>query len=201
VTPRSDQPAGLHAKPGSRSGIAAVPAEAALSFLKDTKGAVSWNPGDMAAVLKIPRKDTEQVLALLQAQGYIAPSGKNEWMTTAAGESVSGAKMPRFSRESVEEALKSLKARIANLNKDKNSPYKITEAVAFGDFLLQDRAKVQAADIGVRLLPRGEVSPMRSASDAKAEAKFLKTLRGKMQMLNIRPYADWMSQRAQNRLL
>jgi hypothetical protein len=201
VTPRSDQTAALHPKPGPQSAIPAVPAEAALSFLKDTKGAVSWNPAEMAAVLKVPRKDTEQVLALLEAQGYIAPSGKNEWMTTAAGESVSGAKMPRFSRQSVEEALKSLKARIADLNKDKNSTYKITEAAAFGDFLLQDRAKVQAADVGVRLLPRGEASPMRSASDAKAEARVLKTLRGKMQMLNIRPYANWMSQRSHIRLL
>jgi len=201
VTPRSNQPAALHPKPGPRSAIPAVPAEAALSFLKDTKGAVSWNPGDMAAVLKIPRKDTEQVLALLEAQGYIAPSGKKEWMTTAAGESVSGAKMPRFSRQSVEEALKSLKGRIADLNKDKNSAYKIAEAAAFGDFLLQDRAKVQAADVGVRLLPRGQTSQLRSASDAKAEAKFLKTLRGKMQMLNVRPYANWMSQRSHIRLL
>ena len=109
--------------------------------------------------------------------------------------------MPRFSRESVEEALKSLRARIADLNKDKNSAYRIDEAAAFGDFLLQDRAKVQAADVGMRLLPRGQASQLRSASDAKAEAKFLKTLRGKMQMLNIRPYADWMSQRSHIRLL
>jgi hypothetical protein len=201
VTPPSNQPPAVHPKPGPRSAIPAVPAEAALSFLKDTKGAVSWNLGNMAAVLKIPRKDTEQVLAVLEAQGYIAPSGKKEWMTTAAGESVSGAKMPRFSRQSVEEALKSLKARIADVNKDKNSAYKITEAVAFGDFLLQDRAKVQAANVGVRLLPRGEASPMRSASDAKAEARFLRALRGKMRMLNIRPYADWMSQRSHIRLL
>jgi len=201
VTPRSNQPAALRLKPGPRSAIPAVPADAALSFLKDTKGAVSWNPGDMAAVLKIPRKDTARVLALLEAQGYIAPAAKNEWMTTAAGESVSGAKMPRFSRESVEEALKSLKARIADLNKDNNSAYRIAEAAAFGDFLLQDRAKVQAADVGMRLLPRGQASQLRSASDAKAEAKFLKTLRGKMQMLNIRPYADWMSQRSHIRLL
>jgi hypothetical protein len=201
VTPPSNQPPAVHPKPGPRSAIPAVPAEAALSFLKDTKGAVSWNLGNMAAVLKIPRKDTEQVLALLEAQGYIAPSGKKEWMTTAAGESVSGAKMPRFSRQSVEETLKSLKVRIADVNKDKNSAYKITEAVAFGDFLLQDRAKVQAANVGVRLLPRGEASPMRSASDAKAEARFLRALRGKMRMLNIRPYADWMSQRSHIRLL
>jgi hypothetical protein len=201
VTPRSNQPAVLHPKPGPRSAIPAVPAEEALSFLKDTKGAVSWNPGDMAAVLKIPRRDTEQVLGLLEAQGYIALAAKNEWMTTAAGESVSGAKMPRFSRERVEEALDSLKDRISDINKDKNSAYKIIEAVAFGDFLLQDRAKVQAADVGVRLLPRDEVGQPRSASDARAEAKFLKELRGKMQMLSLRPHAAWMLQRSHRKLL
>ena len=201
MTPRPDQTAAPRAKSGANSALPVVPAEAALSFLKDTKGAVSWSPAEMAAVLKIPRKDTAQVLALLGAQGYIAPAAKNEWLTTAAGESVSGAKMPRFSRQSVDEALKSLKARIADLNKDKNSAYKITEALAFGDFLLQDRLKVQAADVGVLLRPRGQASPMRSASDAKAEARFLKTLRGKMQMLNIRPFADWMSQRSHAKLL
>ena len=109
--------------------------------------------------------------------------------------------MPRFSRKSVEEALKSLKTRIADLNKDTHSAYRIAEAVAFGDFLLKDRAKVQAADVGVRLLPSGAASQLRSASDAKAEAKFLKDLRGKMQMLNVRPYADWMSKRLHAKLV
>jgi len=201
MTPRSEHPAALHHKPGTHSTGPVVPAEAALSFLKDTKGAVSWNPGEMAAVLTIPRKDADQVIALLEAQGYVARAEKNQWMTTAAGESVSGAKMPRFGRQNVEEALKSLKGRITDINKDKSSAYKIAKAVAFGDFLLQDRAKVQAADVGVRLLPPGKVIEPRSASDAKAEARFLKDLRGKMQMLTLRPYADWMSKRLHRKLI
>jgi hypothetical protein len=201
VTPRSEHRAALHPKPRLHSANSVVPAEAALSFLKDTKGAVSWNPGEMAAVLKIPRKEADQVIALLEAQGYVARAEKNQWMTTAAGESVSGAKAPRFGRDRVDEALRSLKGRITDVNKDKNSAYKIADAVAFGDFLLQDRAKVQSADVGLRLLPRGEVSELRSASDARAEAKFLKDLRGKMHMLNLRPYADWMSKRLHTKLL
>jgi hypothetical protein len=201
MTPRSEHPAALHPKPGTQSTGSVVPAEAALSFLKDTKGAVSWNPGEMAAVLTISRKDADQVIALLEAQGYVARVEKNQWMTTAAGESVSGAKMPRFGRQNVEEALKSLKGRIADINKDKSSAYKIAKAVAFGDFLLQDRAKVQAAEVGVRLLPPGKVIELRSASDAKAEVRFLKGLRGKMQMLTLRPYADWMSKRLHSKLI
>ncbi len=201
MTARSDQLLAVHAKPGTRSAVPVVPAQAALSFLKDTKGVVSWTPGEMAAVLKIPRKEADQVLAFFEAQGYVAPEGRSEWMTTAAGESVSGAKMPRFSRESVHKALTTLADRITDINKDKNSAYKIAEAVAFGDFLFEDRAKVQAADVGVRLVHRGEISDTRSASDAKAEASFLKHLRGKMQMLNLRPYADWMSKRSHKKLI
>jgi hypothetical protein len=49
-------------------------------------------------------------MALLAAQGYVQrASGTDEWMTTPAGESVSGAKPPRFTRESVEQAVESLK--------------------------------------------------------------------------------------------
>ena|SRR5258707_15268055 len=59
----------------------AIPAEAALSFLKDTKGALTWTARDVAGTLKIDRREAEQALALLQAQGYIQPArgGKGEW--------------------------------------------------------------------------------------------------------------------------
>lgn len=197
---QSDRAIPIRVKPNKQAG-AVVPAEAALSFLKDTKGAVSWGLGEMSGVLKIGRKEAEQVVALLDAQGYVARDGKGEWLTTAAGELVSGAKMPRFGRKSIEEALESLKLRIRAINKDKGAPYQLVEAVAFGDFLLTDRRKAQAADVGIRLVSRGETSELRSASDAKAEKKFLKELRGKVQMLNVRTYAEWMSRRSHLDLL
>jgi hypothetical protein len=59
-------------------------------------------------------------------------------MTTPAGEAVSDAKTTRFSRESAEQAVESLRERIKEVNKDAKSAFKITEAVAFGDFLLND---------------------------------------------------------------
>jgi hypothetical protein len=190
-----------NAKPGAGANVSAVSAGAALSFLKDTKGTVSWSEGDLADVLKIGRREAEQVVALLEAQGYVTRAEKNEWMTTAAGEAVSGAKMPRFTRESVEQALGDLRARIAGVNKDRHVRFKIAAAVAFGDFLLKDRVKVQAADVGLRLVFGQESTELRSASDAKQERKFLNELRGKAQMLNMRPYAEWMSKRLHRELL
>lgn len=137
---------------------------------------------------------------LLEAQGYVAREGKSEWMTTAAGESVSGAKAPRLSRESVEAAITELKGRIAQINNTRAS-YRIDAAVAFGDFLLKDRPKAQPADVGIRLVSREAYAEPRSAVSAKHEQAFLKELRGKAQMLALRPYAAWMSMRTHRNLL
>jgi hypothetical protein len=178
-----------------------VSAEAALSFLKDTKGVVSWSLRDLAGTLKISPGEAEKVAALLEAQGYVAREGKSEWMTTAAGESVSGARLPRVSRESVEAALAGLKDRIAQANNDRNVLYRIDAAVAFGDFLLKDRPKVQAADVGVRLVSREPSAEPRSATGAKQEQAFLKELRGKTPMVTLRPYSAWMSVRTHRNLL
>jgi hypothetical protein len=195
---RSD-PSKQERKPGPSP--APVSAEAALSFLKDTKGVVSWTLRDLVEVLKIGRKDAEQVVALLEAQGYVARSDKDDRITTAAGEAVSGAKMPRFGRESVEQALDELKARIEQVNKDRSAAFQVVDAVAFGDFLLKERAKIQAADVGVRLASRTGTGEQRSASDAREERQFLKQLKGKAQMLNLRPYCDWMSRRWHRKLM
>ena len=188
----------------------AIAAEAALSFLKDTKGALTWNARDVAGTLKIDRREAEQALALLQAQGYIQPArgGKGEWITTPAGDSVSGAKTPRFSRESIEQSLAELRSRIQQNNKNRQAPFRITHALAFGDFLLRDRARVQSADVGVSVVRRQD-SPRRddstnathSASEAQAERKFLRELRAKSAHLNLRPYADWMRSRTHRDLL
>ena len=180
-----------------------IPAEAALSFLKDMKGTLTWSARNLADTLKINSRDAEQVIALLAAQGYVQPaSGTDEWMTTPAGESVSGAKPPRFTRESVEQAVESLKERIKQLNKDSKAAFKITDAMAFGDFLLSDRTRVQAADVGIALTLRGEAaSEGRSASAARLESQFLRQVRGKTALLHIRPYVEWMSKRSHNDLM
>jgi hypothetical protein len=204
--------------PARPSALPSLPAEAALSFLKDTKGALTWSTSDLAASLNINGREAQQVLALLQAQGYVQPANKkqssrnsDQWLTTPAGETVSGAKPPRFTRESVEQALDALKERIQQTNKDRQSPFRIAEAVAFGDFLLPDRARVQSADVGIRLLRREDsvrrnsaasaaaVEP-RSATDAQAERAFLRQLRAKSAHLNLRPY-PWMRRRTHRAFL
>jgi DNA-binding transcriptional MocR family regulator len=164
--PRPEHPATQLGTAAPKAALPPIPAEAALSFLKDAKGSVTWSTRDLADTLKISRRDAEQVIALLAAQGYVQrTSGADEWMTTPAGESVSGAKPPRFTRQSVEQAVESLKERIGQINNDSKATFRITGAVAFGDFLLSDRARVQAADVGIALTPRGE-----AASEARSVA-------------------------------
>jgi DNA-binding transcriptional MocR family regulator len=178
-----------------------IPADAALSFLKDTKEAVTWSIRDLADTLKINRRDAEQAIALLAAQGYVQPANE-EWITTPAGESVSGAKPARFTRESIQQAVKSLKERISQVNKDPKAAYRITAAVAFGDFLLSHRARAQAADVGIALEARDKrAGELRSASDARGERMFLRQLRGRTALVHIRPYAEWMSKRSGVNLL
>jgi hypothetical protein len=198
-----------------RPALPSLSAEAALSFLKDTKGTLAWSNRDLADTLKITRAEAQQALALLQAQGYVQPARRGEpahqkgvarsadqWITTPAGETVSGAKPPRFTRENVEQALSALKERIKRSSKNPQSPFRITDAVAFGDFLFPDRARVKSPDVGVRLVRRGtSSSEPRSASDAKVERKFLRDLRAGSALLTIRPYAGWMRQRSHRNLL
>jgi len=187
-----------------------IAAEAALSFLKDTKGALTWTVRDLADTLKVSRREAEQALALLEAQGYVQPArgAKGQWITTPAGETVSGAKAPRFSRENVEQSLAELKNRIQQNNKNRQAPFRIADAVAFGDFLLPDRARVQSADVGIRLIPRGEsarrdnsATAPHSATEAQNERKFLRELRAKSAHVNLRPYSNWMRGRTHRDLL
>jgi hypothetical protein len=179
-----------------------IPAESALSFLKDTTGVTTWSAGDLAETLKISRRDAEQVIAFQEAQGYVKRLGGGEWMTSPEGAAVSGATLPRFRRESVEQAVRSLEERIKQVNKETKAPFRVTHGVAFGDFLLSDRPKVQAADVGIALLEVGQAErDPHSQTVNKAERQFLKQLRAKTALLRIRPYAAWMSRRSHVDLL
>ena len=184
------------ARPGA---IPAVPIEAVFSFLKGTKGTSSWTKQDFAGTLKISVADAAKILPVIQMQGYINPY-HDEWVTTTAGEDVSGARPPRFSPEKVEEALAALRERIKATNQNSKSPYKIAEAVAFGDFLLQ-KARVQAAEVGIRLEPRKAKRGESPATQHAAERAFLRQLREKAATVNTLPYAEWMSARTHRRLL
>jgi hypothetical protein len=171
-----------------------IPVAAVFSFLKDKRGALSWTLHDLAQTLNISEPDAHRVLTILKLQGYVSETSDNELLTTASGEIVSGSKPPRFTRECVDRAVAELLERIAANNSDRNADFKISRAVAFGDFL-SGRANCQAADVGIELAPR------EPAGGRDQENYFLKQLRGKSQFLNIKPIEPWMSKRSHRRLL
>ena len=155
----------------------------------------------MAKSLKISIADAKQAIAVLQIQGYVKEDGSYSWLTTLAGESVSGSKTPRFALGSVEEALTSLLKHIKSINADSKSEFKITEAVAFGDFL-HGETRVQAPDIGIQLARRQTaVDAAGSAIEHAAERALLRKLKGKSPILDIQRYQTWMSDRSHRRLL
>jgi len=187
---------------------AMIPAEAALSFLRDTKGSLSWSLRELSQTLGISREEAGRVVALLQMQGYVQPESHKagEWITTPSGETVAGAKMPRFDRETVETALTSLEQRIEDVNKDRAAKFQIIRAVAFGDFLAKDRSRVQAAEVGIKLARKGreqssgEINILHSAVEAREEQSFLRELRGRSALINLRNYSEWMGTRTHQKL-
>jgi hypothetical protein len=178
-----------------------IPAAELLSYLKEAGGTRTWAEKDLANALRISLSQAKEAVAVLQLQGYIQPVGNTDKLrATEQGDLVSGAKPPRFTRKSVEYALAGLRDRIKNVNGDSSTAYKITEAVAFGDFL-RDAARVQAAEVGIRLMPKSEATAIASATEHAAEVNFLRQLRGKSTLLHVIPYENWMSSRSHVRLL
>ncbi len=179
----------------------ALPAAALLSFLKETRGATTWTVRDLAKSLNISPAAARQALAILEMQGYVKPGSKDEWITTPAGETVSVSKMPRYSRETVEKSLALFVDHLKRVNQDSSAEYKIADAVAFGDFL-SGRARVQAADAGIGLEPRNPIAHHPHwAGERERQEAFLKQLRGKTPLLNLHPYAEWMSARTHRNLI
>jgi hypothetical protein len=137
----------------STTNNAELPAAEVLSFLKDTRSSPTWTESELAKSLNVTPEQAQQTLPVLQLAGYIEPVGRvRKWRTTEQGELIAGSTAPKFTRESIERALASLTERIESINQDNNAPYRITQAVGFGDFL-SDRARVQAADVGIAAKP------------------------------------------------
>jgi hypothetical protein len=185
-----------------REVMPSVPAAAVMSFLKDTRGLLSWTTRALAETLNIPVSEAAKVITIMEMQGYVkAAQGTREWFTTPAGQTVSGSKLPRYTPERVATALAGLKERIATARKDFKSAFKISAAVAFGDFL-SDRPRVQAPDVGIELVKRkSDTGARTSATEAKARLAFLKQLRGKNTPLHVQLYQEWMSKRTHQKLL
>jgi hypothetical protein len=180
---------------------AAPPPAAALSFLKETRGSPGWRAQDVAKSLNVSVAVARQVIPFLQAQGYIEASGGGGWLTTASGDAVSGSRPPRFNVEAVEAALSALAGRIKAADQDASARFCVEKAVAFGD-LLSGRARVQAADVGAQSSPRGPASgEAGTAVEKAAEREFLRGLKDRSPMLDIRPYEDWIGSRSHRKLL
>jgi hypothetical protein len=195
----------MNPKPTSRAAARGtkapdVPIEAVFSFLKGTKGTPSWSARDLAETLKLSPGEASKILPVLEMQGYIHPY-RDEWVTTTAGEEVSGARPPRFTPNRIEEALGELRKRIREANGDSKSPYRVAEAVAFGDFL-ENKTRVQPADVGIRLAPRKGKGPKAQApgKEHAAQVEFLKRLRAKAATLHVTTYEDWMDRRKNQKL-
>jgi hypothetical protein len=178
----------------------AIAAAAAFSFLKETKGIIAWSLKDLSKALHISASEAKHVAAALEMQGYIKTHDTDLWITTLAGETVSGAKSPRYTPESIEDALTALRNRIKLINQDSRSPYKIMDAVAFGDFL-SNQARVQAADVGIGLVRKKSGFAEHSKKEQVAQQQFLKQLRARSPMLNLKPYEEWMALRNHRGLL
>src|ERR1700678_4741480 len=172
----------------------AVAAPAALSFLKETKGMLTWTTKEFARGLGIKATEAGPALAIRQMQGYIKPAeGRNVWMTTLDGDSVSGATLPRFSADTVKQALADLSARIRASNRDTSSEFRIAAAVAIGDFL-SERRRVQAANVGIELIRR-KVSRTERRVPEGQEAGFLEALRDGEKKIRIVAFEPWMRHR------
>ena len=112
--------------PVPRLALAAV-----MSFLKETKGLLTWTTMDLANTLNITKVEANSVLAILRLQDYVRPTRvEGEWITSPAGESVAGATSPRFRLASVNSALTKLSGRIRTFNRD-SAGFRIKRAVAF----------------------------------------------------------------------
>jgi hypothetical protein len=191
-----DSRAKTPASAGTARGLSSVTMPAVFSFLKDTRGALTWKARDLQECLNIEAKDAKQILAILQMQGYVRlKENTDEYLTTGSGETVSESKLPRLKRESVEEALSTMADRIAAINRDPRAEFSIRKAVAFGDFL-SDRAQVQAADIGVMFTRRGSLN-----EHDENEVVFLKQLQAKNRFVHVQRYQGWMSDRSHRSLL
>jgi hypothetical protein len=172
-----------------------IPIAVVFSFLKDMRGVLTWSEKDLIATLKVAHKDAGKILALLQMQGYVQKTENGEWLTTAAGEIVCGSRSPRFSLANIDQALTALSARITDMNRDAHSDFKISKAIAIGDFLNRP-AKCQAADVGVELRPRVAGGDR----DKTEERKFLRQIAAGGRFLHLQPYHEWMSGRRHRRL-
>ena len=86
---KTERPTGRAAKvlqmppPSGQARMPEIPLDAVMSFIKQTRGALTWSPHDMSDVLKIHQQESRQILAVLALQGYVKQAAEGDWMTIA----------------------------------------------------------------------------------------------------------------------
>jgi hypothetical protein len=170
-----------------------LPFDAVMSFIKQTRSALTWSPHDMSEALKTSIEESKRIITVLALQGYVKQSEDGAWITTIDGETISGSRPPRFSHARIVEALAGLRDRIKSNNADKTAPFRVVDAVAYGDFLLK-QPLVQAADVGVALTPS-------RIGLWGIEKELYKRLRAGHSFLHLIPYQSWMSHRSHQGLI
>ena len=88
--------------------------------------------------------------------------------------------------------------RLKEANKDSKSAYKVKQVVAFGDFLSK-QVRVQAPDVGVEVTERKQQNNHADITKPDAET-FLRQLKARSSVLNVRPYESWMSERTHRKI-
>lgn len=180
----------------------ALPAAQVVSFLRDVHSLLTWTEQDFAASMNVAKNQAREALGMLELAGYVELLEKGKWRTTDQGRLLAGGKTPRFTSESIEKALGELKERITLLNSDQRATYRVTRAVAFGDFL-GDRVRVQAAEVGIELQPRASIeTDKRESVTSRAQEKALLTrLQGHSTLLRVQQYEPWMTDRSHRDLM
>jgi hypothetical protein len=103
---------------------------------------------------------------------------------------------PRYRSDRVVRLLAELSGRIRNVNGDSGAQFRISKAVAFGDFLSK-RSRVQAPDVGIELTNRKSNAQVISKSQVAA---LLKDLNWKTSLVHIEPSEHRMSQRSHRKI-
>jgi len=157
-----------------------IPADAVLAFVKQASIEATFDAPFVRRALNVTGAEAKQVVAMLEAAGYIERAGER-WRTTDAGDVASGAKPPRLRRAGVEKAVAGLTGRIEALNAG-GGPYQVKRAVLFGQYL-SDHDPIQDADIGVEI---------EGAAAGREQHSVLAQLRARSSALALRPFAEWM---------
>jgi hypothetical protein len=149
-------------------------AAAVLAFLKQASIEPAFDAAFVRRVLNVSAAEAKQIVATLEAAGYIERAG-HRWRTTEAGDVASGAKAPRLRRAGVEKALAGLIERIA-------ATPRVKRAVIFGQYL-SDHDPIQDADVGVDIEGAG-----------RDERALMAKLKARSSALNLHPFSTWMEQ-------